>query len=112
MEATRPASRSLTVTAASALVLALGAGACLLVGQAVGFLDPATEAASVLLTIIGWMLLVWAIIVEGAMAIHLARAARRRSLLQIDGALLLGAAAAIVGVLLLVPPFGSGSGAA
>lgn len=94
-----------------ALALAGGGALSLAVADGIGFLSPSTEAVFTLLFIAGWVLLAWAAIVGGVVAVHLVRAAagRRRPAL-IDTVLVLATVAVIAGVVHAHPLTGSSSG--
>ena len=105
---------SARVTATGPLVaLALAGGAVISfgVGGAVGYLSEAAESAFVLTGLLGWVLLVWAVIVAGACSVGLIRRAlARRPVTGTEWVLLSACVALIVLTALLHLPWGSGSG--
>ena len=113
MEATRRDSRSAAVAAGVALALAGCSALLLALGDAIGFVNPGTEAVFTLSWIVGWMLLAWATMVVGAVLVYLIRgvASRRRPPL-IEAVLVFATAAIIGGVVWAHPLAGSGAGAA
>lgn len=95
--------------------LALGLAVCgalsLAVADAVGFLTPETEALFSLSTILGWVLLAWALVLGGAVAFHLVRSGPARRVTTRVDALLVVASVAVVAVAVVIHPLmGSGSG--
>ena len=111
METTRRDSGSTAVAAGVALALAGCSALSFAVGDAVGFVSPSAEAVFTFSWLVGWMLLAWATIVGGAVAIHLIRAvASRRRPARVEIVLIVATAAVIAGVILTHPLAGSGAG--
>ena len=94
-----------------ALALAAGAAASLAVSDAIGPLDPGAEDLFTGTWLLGWVLLCWASIVGAASAVPLVRGAMARQPVSRWAAALLGAAFALVAVVVWTHPlWGSGAG--
>jgi hypothetical protein len=95
----------------AALAFAAGAAVLLAVSDRIGWLDPGTELLFVGTWLLGWALLCWAVLVSAASAVPLLRRAVTRQPVSRSGAVLLGAALALIAVLVWTHPlWGSGSG--
>ncbi|MFD1504786.1 hypothetical protein FE374_11740 [Georgenia yuyongxinii] len=102
-----------TVGTVGVATLALAVSAALVfgVGDAIGFMSASAEALFVVSWILGWALLVWAMILGGLGAVQLVRRlVSRRSPAWSEVLLLVAGAAVIVAVIWTHPPVGSGSG--
>ena len=100
-----------TVTAPlSALALAAGSATCFGAGNAVGFLSDTAEDIFVVTWLLGWVLLVWAVIVGLGSAIALGHRSLSRRPVNRSQAALTTAALALISVLLATQPlWGTGS---
>jgi hypothetical protein len=110
--ATRADASSSAVIAGVALAMATGAAVALAAADVIwlGTFD-ADGAGAMLLSVIGWTLLVWAALVGVAVVVHLVRsAAAGRRLAPIEIVLLIATAAVVSGVLIIHPLVGSGQG--
>ena len=103
--------RARPLAAGVALALAGCAALLLAVGDAIGFVDPTTEAVFTLSWIVGWMLLAWSTIVGGAVLVYLIYgvASRRRTALS-EIVLVVATAAVIATAVWAHPLAGSGTG--
>lgn len=94
----------------SALALAAGSAACFGAGNAVGFLGDTAEDIFVVTWLLGWVLLVWAVIVGGGYAVMLGhRSLSRRPVTRSEAALATASLALIAVVLATHPLWGTGS---
>jgi len=92
-------------------VLAGCAALSLAVGDAVGFVSASAEALSTLSWVVGWVLLTWAVIAGGAVAVHLVRAVvLRRRVAPIEVGLVVATVAVIAWTICTHPLAGSGAG--
>jgi hypothetical protein len=118
METTTPSgaqteTTSTLVIPAVALGLATCGAAALTTAAAIGFLDPVSESLFVALAIIGWMLLVWAGLVGGAVAVRLVRdAVTRRTFPLGPAVLVVVTTVVIVATTIAYPLVGSSGGLA
>lgn len=108
------ASSSAVVAGVAGVALAMAAGAAVALAAAdviwLGTSD-ADGAGAMLLSVVGWTLLVWAALVGVAVVVHLVRsAAAGRRLAPIEIVLLIATAAVVSGVLIVHPLVGSGQG--
>lgn len=112
MAMTRAQPRSGAAVPAVALAMAGGAAIALGVADAVWFGIPTADGPGLaLLYIVGWALLVWAVLVGLVGLVHLVRSGRAgRRPTPVEVVLLAAAAAVVVGVLLAHPLIGSGHG--
>jgi hypothetical protein len=94
--------------------VALGFAACgaaaLTTAAAIGFLDPVSESLFVALAILGWMLLVWAGLVGGAVAVRLVRDAVTHRTLPLGPAVLVVVTTAVIVVTAVAYPLVGSSG--
>ncbi len=95
----------------AALALAVGAVVSFGAGNAMGFLSDSAESVFVLTSILGWVLLVWAVVVAGGSLVALIRRAlARRPVPRLELALLSACFALVVLAVSMRPLWGSGSG--
>ncbi|RWZ49654.1 hypothetical protein ELQ90_12935 [Labedella phragmitis] len=109
---TQPEADSTVVIPAVALGFATCGAAALATGSAIGFLDPVSESLFVVLVILGWVLLVCAVLVGGAAAVRLVRDVVARRPLPLGPTILVTATTVVI-VLTTVayPLFGMSGGA-
>lgn len=110
--ATRADASSSAVVAGVALAMAAGAAVALAAADVIWLgTSDADGAGAMLLSVVGWTLLVWAALVGVAVVVHLVRsAAAGRRLAPIEIVLLIATAAVVSGVLIVHPLVGSGQG--
>jgi formate-dependent nitrite reductase membrane component NrfD len=106
MEVTRPEPTS-AVASGIALAMALGAAILLVVAHGA---STDVESLETLSFVLGWALLIWAVIVGAAVLVHLLRTRTQRRPGPVEVGLLVATVLVVLGVLLIYPPIGSGAG--
>ncbi len=106
--------RAALVLPLASLILAASSAVLVVAGDAVVALrSDAADSAFLALTITGWMLLVWAVLLTAAIVVSIAkRLASRAQVTGLESAIVLGAVAISLLVVATHPLWGSGSATA
>jgi hypothetical protein len=110
METTTPKPTSSAAAGVVALVLAGGAALSLAASHVIDVMNPVAESVVTFAFLAGWVLLAWAAILGGAVAVHLVRTAPHRRPSRIESVLVVATAAVITWAICAYPLAGSGSG--
>ncbi|WP_129338063.1 hypothetical protein [Cellulomonas endophytica] len=99
------------VAGGAALALAGGAAVALVAGDLVGSASPAAETVFTGLWVVGWVLVVWAVLVGGAAAVLLGRGlSRGRRPVLTETLLVVATVVVLAAVVVSHPVVGSGGG--